>query len=104
MANALVNRGASVYGYDHVVPFEQWSSFLPDVHKGNLSKDLRDSDVILIMNNHPKNVPSNFLYLLDNGLPKLVFDGWSLLDSSVFNTLKGVEYSTMGYLSNWSDD
>lgn len=104
VANALANKGASVYGYDHVVPFEQWSSFLPDVHKGNLSKDLRDSDVILIMNNHPKNVPSNFLYLLDNGLPKLVFDGWSLLDPSVFNTLKGVEYSTMGYLSNWSDD
>lgn len=100
VANALIEKGASVFGYDNVIPYKDWGSFLPNLAEGKLDCDLMDSDVILIMNNHPKNVPVNFLSLISKGQPKLVFDGWSLLDSNAINGLEGVDYSTMGYISN----
>jgi nucleotide sugar dehydrogenase len=100
VANALLEKGARVFGYDNVVAHKDWVTILPNVAEGELERDLVDSDVILMMNNHPKNVPVNFLSLISKGQPKLVFDGWALLDSNAINGLADVDYSTMGYLSN----
>ena len=100
VANTLLAKGASVYGYDNVVPYKDWTRFLPNVAEGDLERDLVDSDVVLIMNNHPKNIPTNFLSLVSKGQAKLVFDGWALLDANAIIGLADVDYSTMGYLSN----
>ena len=100
VANALLAKGACVYGYDNVVLYKDWARFLPNVAEGDLERDLMDSDVVLIMNNHPENIPTNFLSLVSKGQAKLVFDGWALLDANAINGLADVDYSTMGYLSN----
>lgn len=100
VAKSLYEMGAMVLGFDNVVPHKEWKPLLPFLLLGDLQKDLSDSDIVLIMNNHPKNIPSNFLCLLKRGSSKMVFDGWSQLDANVFKSLDHVDYATMGYLSN----
>lgn len=99
IAQELQKMGATVVGYDNVVPYEDWQTFLPKVQLGSLEADLSESDVVLVMNNHPKNIPSNFLSLIKKGTAKMVFDGWSMLDSNAFKSIDMVDYATMGYIS-----
>jgi nucleotide sugar dehydrogenase len=99
IAQELQKLGATVVGYDNVVSYDDWKTFLPNAQPGTLEADLSDSDVVLIMNNHPKNIPSNFLSLIRKGAAKMVFDGWSMLDSNAFRAIDNVDYATMGYIS-----
>ena len=99
VAQELQKQGAKVVCYDNVVPYDEWKTFLPNAQPGTLEVDLSESDVVLIMNNHPKNIPSNFLSLIRRGSAKMVFDGWSQLDMDAFKLVDNVSYATMGYLS-----
>lgn len=58
----------------------------------------RDADVVLIMNDHPDNVPPGLLGALA-GRPTLLFDGWGLLDRREVEADPSTVYATLGYLT-----
>ena len=55
-------------------------------------------DVVLILNNHPDNVPDGLLEcLLKNSV--LVFDGWNMLDRFEVEKHTNLTYACMGYMT-----
>jgi UDP-N-acetyl-D-mannosaminuronate dehydrogenase len=56
---------------------------------------IKDSDVIIISNNHPNYYLYNFELDLKN---KIIIDLWSVLDKEYFNSLTNVKYYTLGNL------
>jgi len=62
----------------------------------NLSHGAANCDAMLILNNHPLNVHDGMIAKL-SGRRTLLFDGWSLLDSSEVERYGGIMYANMGY-------
>ena len=58
----------------------------------NVSKNV---DVVLILNNNPKNFKN--LFLKTKSKNKLIYDGWSLFNSQEVEKIKKLSYSTIGY-------
>lgn len=52
-------------------------------------------DVVLILNNNPKNFKNLFLKIKSKN--KLIYDGWSLFNSQEVEKIKKLSYSTIGY-------
>ena len=50
------------------------------------------------MNKHPKNRKINFLNI--NKKELLIFDGWAQFDFRELEKIKGITYSTMGYITD----
>ena len=59
---------------------------------------VKQSDVIFIMNNNPRNIDFNINQLKDEK-KRLIFDGWSMLDGQSIEKIPNLIYSTMGYVS-----
>ena len=97
VARMLINENVTVTGWDAVVTPDEIS--LHGVKPVDFYQGCNEADAILIMNNHPDNVPSDFLTRLKNK-KMLIFDGWSMLSSNEIERMPGLTYSTMGYLSN----
>ena len=53
----------------------------------------------MILNNHRLNSRSSFYYKNYNF--KLIFDGWNQLNSEEIESLNGLTYSTVGYISRF---
>lgn len=64
----------------------------------DIQVSLAQSDVILILNNHPAhNILGIPRVLNSSRKPRLVFDGWHQLDRDELERIPGVTYATMGY-------
>ncbi|MCC5905953.1 MAG: nucleotide sugar dehydrogenase [Balneolaceae bacterium] len=97
VARKLKNEKVSVKGWDAVVKPDEIRFY--NIEPVDFYDGCNEADAILIMNNHPDNVPSGFLSKLKNK-KMLIFDGWSMLSSNEIERIPGLTYSTMGYLSN----
>ena len=90
----LISMGCRVGVFDAVVS--------PELVKNqgfefeNLSHGAANCDAMLILNNHPLNVHDGMIAKL-SGRRTLLFDGWSLLDSSEVERYGGIMYANMGY-------
>lgn len=96
VAHDLVCKGCEVMGFDAVVD----DSAILDL--GITPVSLHDAagrcDALLILNNHPDNVPDGLIARLSGRLT-LLFDGWSQLDRHQVEQYEGVTYATMGYMT-----
>jgi UDP-N-acetyl-D-mannosaminuronic acid dehydrogenase len=96
--NALKGMVGKISGWDAIVKSE-------DISKAgfNTVDDLDDainqSDVVLLLNNHPSNVPPSIYNATKQNKKRLIFDGWHQLDKVEIEKTNGLTYSTMGYTS-----
>lgn len=96
IALELKSYGCQVVGFDAVCqPAEVESLGIPFM---NMLEGARDSDIVMIMNNHPGNVPTGLLEKFE-GRAVLLFDGWSLLDKSSAEQYSELTYANMGYMT-----
>tara|TARA_X000000950_G_C13858424_1_gene637616 strand:- start:83 stop:1822 length:1740 start_codon:yes stop_codon:yes gene_type:complete len=63
----------------------------------NFSKISDNADIVLILNNNPKNKSLN--YKFENNKNKLIFDGWNQLHKFEIEKYTNVTYATMGYVT-----
>ena len=52
---------------------------------------------MLILNNHPGDVQLEIFETSDSS--RLIFDGWNQLDMIEVEKVNGLEYATMGYMT-----
>ena len=97
VAEHLRRKKAEVDLVDAVVSKKIISSL--GFNNGNLREGLKKYNCIMLMNNHPLNVPDKFLACLQDS-EVLVFDGWSLLDRHQVEEYPNLYYSSMGYMTN----
>jgi UDP-N-acetyl-D-mannosaminuronic acid dehydrogenase len=96
VADELRARGCELTANDAIVePVELERIGLTPV---SLEEGVRGADAVLILNNHPDNVPTGLLAALA-GRDTLVFDGWGMLDRREVEDHAGVSYGTLGYLT-----
>lgn len=96
VAKILKGKGAKIMGWDAVVraeAIEKEGIEFVELHAG-----CQNADVILILNNNPKNTPEGLIPLC-KGRRVLIFDGWSLFDQKDVEQFVGLTYATMGYMS-----
>jgi len=100
VGRALSRQGCEVMGYDAVV--DDASIEALGIKPVTLLEAARKCDALLILNNHPDNVPDGLVARL-NGRQTLLFDGWSLLDRHEVEQYDDVVYATMGYMTPEKD-
>ncbi len=94
--NNLKDKVNSLSSWDAVVSY----SSLKENNLNPISDlkiDINKFNVILILNNHSKNI--NFNPFIKVKSKRLIFDGWHMLDSSEVEKVVGQTYSTMGYMT-----
>ena len=96
VCSQLVHYGCCVYGHDSVI--DSASFEISGVSFIGFNPALDRCDALLIMNNHPNNVPDGFFDKL-SGRPVLLFDGWSLLNRHEVEQYDNITYSCMGYMT-----
>jgi UDP-N-acetyl-D-mannosaminuronic acid dehydrogenase len=103
IGNHLTEMGARLTAWDAVVDPHAMRElgFCP---VEDLPQAVTQANVILILNNHRKNVSIGALLAKAPDTPKLVFDGWNLLDRFAIESIDGLSYSTMGYLSTYESN
>ncbi len=92
----LKNQVLRITGWDYVVQERIIKSVGFHTNK-NIQKSINESNVILILNNHPGNIMSEVLQPSENG--RLVFDGWRQYNANEISKIKGLTYATMGYMT-----
>lgn len=95
VAADLRRAGAEVWGWDAVVPAADIAAV--GIRPVDMPEAAAAVDAILIMNNHPRNIPAGLVQRARR--PGLIFDGWSLLDARQVEQHAGLFYATMGYLT-----
>ncbi len=99
IADNLQKRGSDVKCWDSVVsPEELKAAGLRPI--SNLKQGVQDADAVLILNNHRDNAAPGIFVKITGKEPKLIFDGWSLLDRDEIERVNGLVYATMGYMSS----
>jgi UDP-N-acetyl-D-mannosaminuronic acid dehydrogenase len=97
VAQALSARGCSVECYDAVASIDELrDSGLSPI---SLIAGLKEADAVMILNNHPNNVPDGFLEIVSDR-PILLFDGWNLLDREEVEKYPRITYATLGYMTS----
>lgn len=61
--------------------------------------NFKEIDIFLFMNNHPKNLLSNFFQKIHKNKPILFFDGWNLLKRSEIEMNYNWTYCSLGYFT-----
>lgn len=97
VARELALQGCEVLGYDAVVDDAEIEKL--GIKPVELQDAASRSDALLILNNHPDNVPDGLITKL-YGRQTLLFDGWALLDRHEVEQYNGVTYATMGYMTS----
>ena len=90
----LSSKVNKIYAWDAIINkkdlislgFKNYNSII------NVSNNV---DVILILNNNPKNFKNLFLKIKSKN--KLIYDGWNLFNSQEVEKIKKLSYSTIGY-------
>ena len=96
VAQALANKGCEVLGFDAVVDAASVQAL--GIKPVALHEGAARCDALLILNNHPDNVPDGLIERLE-GRPTLLFDGWAMLDRHEVEGYTGIVYATMGYMT-----
>lgn len=98
VARSLAAAGAAVSVWDAVIGEEEVRALgfeaAPDADAA-----VRAADAVLILNNHRNNVRAGFTDGTPQETPKLIFDGWSLLNRAEIEAVPNRLYATMGYLT-----
>ena len=98
LAKVLCEEGVTVTGWDAVVAAQAMAE-VGVSPVDDLAAAVGTADAVLIMNNHRANIDLG-LFAGEHGvMPKLIFDGWSLLDRTEVEAVPGYRYATMGYLT-----
>lgn len=63
----------------------------------DISTEIDEIDVILVLNNHEKNILPEVYRSSKRG--RLLFDGWGQFRADQIEKVEGLKYSTMGYMS-----
>ena len=96
LLNVLKERVGKVIGWDAIIePTELESVGFETTN--DLGSTIEAADVVLILNNHPKNVRSE-LYRQPTK-QRILFDGWNQLDVAEIEKISGLSYATMGYMT-----
>lgn len=96
VAHKLMALGAEVVCWDAVVETSVLSHYgLQPTDSLALSERV---DAILLLNNHPDNVPEGLLSRLADR-PVLIFDGWHLLERHQVEKYPYMTYATLGYMT-----
>ena len=94
----LLDVGHEVLAYDAVVPEDEIRKL--GVRPVVLPEGMRDCDAIFFMNNHTRNTEFElYAGLKAMNRPCLFFDGWKVFGKGEVESVSGVSYSTMGYLT-----
>lgn len=94
----LLDVGHEVLAYDAVVPKDEIRKL--GVRPVVLPAGMRDCDAVFFMNNHPRNTEFElYAGLKTMSRPCLFFDGWKVFSKREAESVSGVSYSTMGYLT-----
>ena len=96
--NALKGMVGKVSGWDAVVKSEDISKAGFDT-VDDLDDAINQSDVVLLLNNHPSNICPGIYNTTKQNKNRLIFDGWHQLDKVEVEKTDGLTYSTMGYTS-----
>ena len=96
LLHVLRKKVARIIGWDAIIEQSVLKSIGFDTIN-NFSEDIEKAHAVLILNNHPKNIRSELFCESVEG--RMIFDGWNQLDTAEVEKIKGVCYSTMGYLS-----
>ena len=96
LLNKLVTSVKQVSIYDWVISINELRKINDNVLT-QLDENINDFDAILIMNNHKKNIAIETLINNDNNNNKLLFDGWSQINESLFKNQDNISYATLGY-------
>ena len=101
LANFLKQRSIKIYGHDAVVSAEEISAL--DITPCSVQDGLKEVQAIFIMNNHPNHKKIDFYKALakksSDGEAFLFFDGWNQFNRNDIESIKGITFSTMGYLT-----
>jgi len=95
VARALQDAGAKVRGWDAIASPDAIAEH--GVSPADLIEAVAEVDAVVIMNNHPQNIPQGFVSRTRR--PVIVFDGWSQLDAREVEQHPGMTYATMGYMT-----
>lgn len=92
----LIHRRCKVMAFDAVVNDGEIQAlgFIPVT----LHDAASECDAVLILNNHPNNVPSGLIERLCDR-KTLLFDGWSQFDRYEIEQYGNITYATMGYMT-----
>jgi len=96
VARALANCGCEVLGFDAVVDAASVEAL--GIKPVTLHEGAAHCDALLILNNHPDNVPDGLIQRLE-GRSTLLFDGWAMLDRHEVEGYTSIVYATMGYMT-----
>ena len=96
--NYFKNKVRLIKGWDAVLSKQEIKNCGFETVK-SLDEGIFQSDIIMILNNHRLNSRSSFYYKNYNF--KLIFDGWNQLNSEEIESLNGLTYSTVGYISRF---
>lgn len=98
IAKILSGSVKSLSGWDAVITPQVIES-QGMIAEENLDVAIQKNDVILILNNHPENVPSETY--VKPSKSKLIFDGWHQLHRNEIEKIDGLVYATMGYMTTF---
>jgi UDP-N-acetyl-D-mannosaminuronic acid dehydrogenase len=102
IARELIQRGCNVQCFDAVIGEQELRNH--GLNPARMNEALSNSDAVLVLNNHEKNIPINFLQSIGSGGAVLVFDGWSLLERHEAEKYPGVIYANLGYMTKTDRD
>lgn len=98
LIDRLLRAGHEVLAYDAVVSHEEIRGL--GAQPVELPDGLRGCHAVLFMNNHPRNTEFElYAALKTTARPCLFFDGWKMFSKGEVESVPGVRYSTMGYLT-----
>ena len=96
MINKIESKVNKIFVWDAIISKDKLNlNNLLFIEK--LNEHLEISDALIFMNNHPENRTINFLNIKKE---LLIFDGWAQFDYRELEKIKGVTYSTMGYITD----
>ena len=98
LALSLKGKCKSLYVYDSLIEKEAFQK-LKLSYKDITKINRLDFDAVFIMNNHPKNIRSDFLKSLSHE-KVLLFDGWNQIDKRTAMGYKNIKYANLGFYAN----
>ena len=98
--NLLLEKNFSVSCFDCVIGSNELEK--EGFNTESMTDSLRNSNIFLLMNNNPKNIPNDFLNRIPPEQVVLFFDGWGLMGKKEVESNLNWTYATLGYMTRRS--
>jgi UDP-N-acetyl-D-mannosaminuronic acid dehydrogenase len=102
LAAFLKEHGVKLYAYDAVVPPEDIKAL--GMEPVTIENGIKTSDAVFFMNNHPNHKKFDFYKSLaaksTAGQEFLFFDGWNQFNRNDIESIRGITFSTLGYITS----